>query len=140
MFWATEAVEARKTAEFKPDLTPDQLRERGVYDSVYAGTKPRLASMETWKPEWIHPQDPMGWLQWYERYSQGRRTEDDARQIARWQSFKARHGAQFSENPTPRRAYALQNWAIDPLSLVAPEKRDEIHTQMDTYANAIAGH
>ncbi|CAG9461844.1 unnamed protein product [Pedinophyceae sp. YPF-701] len=33
---------------------------------------------------WIHPQDPRGWFQWYCRFYQGRRTEDDERQIGRW--------------------------------------------------------
>ncbi|GAB4819510.1 hypothetical protein N2152v2_006556 [Parachlorella kessleri] len=33
---------------------------------------------------WIHSQDPRGWFQWYCRFYQGRRTEDDDRQISRW--------------------------------------------------------
>lgn len=115
---------------FKPDYTPAQLKRIGVYDNVYGGGK-QLASMDKWPDHWLHPQDPKGWLQWYERYSAGRRTEDDSRQISRWLSFKARHGAQFSKKPTPRRAYALQNWAIDPTKLV--EDKDSLITSMDTY-------
>merc|ERR1712065_2824 len=33
---------------------------------------------------WIHPQDPYGWFQWYCRFYQGRRSDDDERQISRW--------------------------------------------------------
>ena len=33
---------------------------------------------------WIKPQDPYGWFQWYCRFYQGRRSDDDERQIQRW--------------------------------------------------------
>jgi len=98
--------------EFQPDLTPDDLKALGVYDQVY-GDAPSEASMKEWPEHWINKQDPLGWLQWYERYSKGRRTEDDARQIKRWKSFKARHLAQYLKNPTIKRKAALRNWAID---------------------------
>lgn len=43
------------------------------------------ASLEEWEQSgWIRSQDPYGWFQWYCRFFQGRRTEDDARQVARW--------------------------------------------------------
>ena len=29
-------------------------------------------------------QDPYGWVQWYCRFFQGRRTKDDQRQVGRW--------------------------------------------------------
>lgn len=46
----------------------------------------------TWqKAEWIKTQDPRGWFQWYVNFYYGRKSEDDARQINRWISFKARH-------------------------------------------------
>ncbi|XP_051981687.1 uncharacterized protein zgc:113208 [Xyrauchen texanus] len=42
-------------------------------------------SLEMWESSgWIVPQDPYGWFQWFCRFYQGRRTEDDARQISRW--------------------------------------------------------
>jgi len=43
-------------------------------------------SLEMWETSgWIVQQDPYGWFQWYCRFIQGRRTEDDERQIGRWQ-------------------------------------------------------
>jgi len=42
-------------------------------------------TLEEWETSgWIKSQDPYGWFQWYCRFFQGRRTEDDARQISRW--------------------------------------------------------
>uniref|UniRef100_A0AAR2JKS0 Uncharacterized protein n=1 Tax=Pygocentrus nattereri TaxID=42514 RepID=A0AAR2JKS0_PYGNA len=42
-------------------------------------------SLEMWESSgWIKPQDPYGWFQWYCRFYEGRRTEDDVRQISRW--------------------------------------------------------
>jgi 8-oxo-dGTP pyrophosphatase MutT (NUDIX family) len=106
-----------KSSEFAPDYTPEELKAMGVYDQVY-GDAPSEASMDKWPAHWLHEQDPLGWLQWYERYSGGRRTEDDARQIKRWESFKARHGSQYASKPTDRRKAALRNWGINADKLV----------------------
>jgi lysozyme family protein len=112
-----------KQGEFSPDYTPEQLKALGVYDEVYHRTRARLASMDKWPEEWLHPEDPGGWLEWYEKYSKGRRLpEEDERQIKRWLGMKRRHGGPLSKNPTPRRAYALQHWAIDPTRLVDDPK------------------
>lgn len=32
--------------------------------------------------------------------------------VNKWESFKARHGTSFCENPTYRRGIALRNWGI----------------------------
>ena len=105
------------TVPFAPDYTPEQLEEMGVYDQVY-GDAESEASMEKWPEHWVNPQDPLGWLQWYQRYSGGRRTDDDERQMKRWRSFKARHGSQYLKNPTDRRKAALRNWAINVDNLI----------------------
>jgi len=34
--------------------------------------------------DWIRPQDPYGWFQWYCFFFLGRRSPDDSRQISRW--------------------------------------------------------
>lgn len=122
--------------QFSPDYTPEQLKAMGVYGEVY-GPKdaPRLASLPEWPKHWYNEADPHGWLQWYNRYSKGRRIDDDERQIKRWMAFKARHGGKmFQENPTPRRAFALRNWAVDPVQLLKDKKkRKELEIAMEQY-------
>lgn len=122
------------SARFTPDYTPEKLEEMGVYDALYRGKGPRLASLGEWKPEWVTEHDPHGWAQWYKRYSGGRRIPDeDARQIKRWASFKARHGGSFTKQPTPRRGWALRNWGIDPSTLVAPDQAAGVTRLLDEY-------
>lgn len=127
------AQAAELSARFQPDYTPEQLESLGVYDALYRGKSPRLASLGEWKPEWISEHDPKGWAQWYKRYASGRRIpEEDDRQIRRWLSFKARHGGPFSKNPTPRRGWALRNWGIDPSKLV-PDQAQKITEMLDEH-------
>jgi hypothetical protein len=131
--YPTKKAEDDVNLSFLPDYTPEQLKEMDVYKEVY-GTKdaPRLASLPEWPAHWYNEADPHGWLQWYDRHSKGRRIEDDKRQIKRWISFKARHGGKaFRENPTPRRAFALRNWGIDPAKLV--DDPEALKAVMDEY-------
>jgi superfamily II DNA or RNA helicase len=121
-------------AQFQPDYTPEQLENLGVYDALYRGQGPRLASLGEWKPEWVSEHDPKGWAQWYKRYSSGRRIPDeDERQIKRWLSFKARHGGPFAKKPTPRRGWALRNWGIDPAKLVTNDAQNGVVEMLDEY-------
>ena len=115
---------------FKPDLTPIDMLELGVFCGKYMtdcrGEFParwferaRLANgprdcslnyfglnasvpLSVWKSKgWIHPADPRGWFQWYCRYYSGRRMPDeDQRQINRWCAFR-RHVAQVLKNCEP---------------------------------------
>jgi hypothetical protein len=112
--------------EFKPQLTPKEMLELGVFGGRYmtdcrnefpkswfarakllpGGKNPKLnffkvdasQPLSVWRRKgWIHPNDPRGWFQWYCRYYMGRRMEDDARQIGRWKKM-ARHVAQVKGN------------------------------------------
>jgi hypothetical protein len=133
---------------FEPELTPKQMLELGVFGGKYmtdcrsefprswftraklcaerhdhALNYFRVAASQTladWRRKgWIHPQDPRGWFQWYCRYYVGRRTEDDARQIARWRAIR-RHASAIKKNCRPRdltcrrrQRQALLHWAFD---------------------------
>jgi hypothetical protein len=114
---------------FKPDLTPQQMLELGIFGGHYmtdcrdefptewfahakisAHHDPSLNFFETdasqplhvWQEKgWIYPDDPRGWFQWYCRYYMGRRIpEEDARQIKRWKMMK-RHIAQIQKACQP---------------------------------------
>lgn len=123
----TEPAGKNFDPEFKPQLTPKQMLNLGVFGGVYLGDKPaefpkewfrgaRLSQdhkqhkelnffgvnasqpLSVWKKKgWIHKDDPRGWFQWYCRYYLGRRHEDDERQIKRWKAYR-RHSAQIAYN------------------------------------------
>lgn len=115
--------------EMQPDYDPSALQD--VHDALYAKRGPRLASIHAYGDS-----DPADWLAWYKRYSDGERSDEDKDQIRRWMSFRAKHGSLFRSNPTPRRAYALRNWAIDPLKMLPEESRADFQKSMDSYKNS----
>lgn len=115
---------------FRPDLSPAELLELGVFGgkymtdcrdefpaSWYRGAKlcheRHDASLNFFKINasrplsywcakgWIYHEDPRGWFQWYCRYYRGRRCPDDERQIKRWLAFR-RHAAQVIANCSRR--------------------------------------
>lgn len=113
--------------DFKPQLTPKEMLELGIFGGLYMSDKPKefpatwfkkaklspdgkahkdlnyfgvIASqpLSVWKQKgWIHKDDPRGWFEWYCRYYLGRRHEDDERQIKRWKAM-SRHVAQVVQN------------------------------------------
>ena len=60
---------------------------------------------------WIHKQDPYGWFQWYCRYCLGRRSNDDKRQIKRWNNiinrFKSILVKMIKDNGTKYNDYSI---------------------------------
>ncbi len=135
--------------QFRPELTPKQMLELGVFGGKYmtdcrkefpaswfAKAKfcaerhnPKLnffgvnasQSLAVWRgKDWIYPEDPRGWFQWYCRYFSGRRIlHEDLRQIRRWKAIQ-RHIAQVKKycrkgdlNCRPRQRQAILHWAYD---------------------------
>ncbi len=112
---------------FKPELTPKEMLELGVFGGKYMTDcknefpkdwfknaklcpekhDPNInffkinasQPLSVWiKKGWIYHEDPRGWFQWYCRYYYGRRIPlEDERQIKRWINIK-RHIAQLQNN------------------------------------------
>jgi hypothetical protein len=126
VYYRTEPPGRNFDPTFRPQLTPKEMLELGVFGGKYMTdcrdefpaswfTKARLCherhdprlncfgvnasqSLGTWwRKGWIHRQDPRGWFQWYCRYYTGRRTADDTRQIRRWRAI-VRHVKQIANN------------------------------------------
>lgn len=118
-------------SRFKPQLTPIQMLELGVFGGKYMTDchkefprawfkkaklnpdkhDPKLnffgvnasQSLKVWRKNgWIFEEDPRGWFQWYCRYYRGRRIpEIDDHQIKRWVAIR-RHVTQIKNNCFPR--------------------------------------
>jgi len=126
VYWRTEPVGKNFDKRFKPELSPKEMLELGVFGGKYMtdckkefpidwfkkaklnhefhdpkinffGINASQPLAEWIKKGWINPDDPRGWFQWYCRYYMGRRHEDDDRQIKRWLAIK-RHIAQVKKN------------------------------------------
>ena len=134
---------------FKPQLTPKKMLELGVFGGAYFGlntkeypkswfnnakisknfdvsqnrfkVKSGLSKKEWQEKGWIFKQDPLGWFQWYCRFSNGRRIPHvDEIQIKRWKNFK-RHVAAIEKNCESidlncrrRQRQAILQWAYNP--------------------------
>lgn len=157
-YWLTEVRGKNFQPGFEPALSPSEMLKMGVFEGKYLnsarheypsawfkgaklsdtpdpslnffGVKSRTP-LSVWQSNgWVHPQDPRGWFEWYCRYYNGRRSEDDARQIKRWRAF-VRHSAQVLKNGqgdiNKRRVQrqALLQWAWDPFPDVGFSSREE---------------
>lgn len=57
------------------------------------------SSLDDWEQKgWIVAQDPYGWVQWYCRFYAGRRSEDDERQINRWNNYTGQKSGRWRKN------------------------------------------
>src|ERR1043165_77034 len=126
VYYLTEPTGENFHPDFKPELTPKEMLELGVFGGknltdcgkefpaswfrdgplCHDKHEPRLnffkvnasQPLSVWKKNgWIYHEDPRGWFQWYCRYFMGRRCADDARQIQRWRAVR-RHIAQIKKN------------------------------------------
>ena len=72
----------------------DKMVISSKYDKNINKYKVKCGSdLEDWEGKgWIIKQDPYGWFQWYCRFYQGRRTDDDERQIKRWMGIAGPNG------------------------------------------------
>ena len=134
---------------FKPQLTPQKMLEMGVFGGSYFGEKMKeypkswfkngklsktfdveknrfkvkagLTRKEWLDKGWIFKEDPLGWFQWYCRFTNGRRIPRiDEIQIKRWKAFK-RHVAAIKKNCEPgdihcrrKQRQAILQWAYNP--------------------------
>ena len=134
-YYLTEPAGGNFHPEFKPELTPKEMLQMGIFGGKYMTdctdefpaqwfVGARLCHerhvpefnffgvnaskpLSYWREMgWIHEDDPRGWFQWYCRYYMGRRGGDDLRQIKRWKAM-ARHVAQLRKN-CPERVLACR--------------------------------
>ena len=129
VYFLTEQAGKNFHSEFRPQLSPKQMLELGVFGGKYMSDctsefpedwfeKARLCSeihdpalnyfgvnasqtLSEWlRKGWFYKEDPRGWFQWYCRYYMGRRCPDDERQIKRWKVM-SRHIGQIKKNCRP---------------------------------------
>ena len=135
---------------FKPQLTPKEMLKLGVFGGSYFKksqikefpkswfqkaklsktfdieknrfkVKAGLTRKEWLDKGWIFKEDPLGWFQWYCRFTNGRRIPKiDEIQIKRWKAFK-RHVTAIKKNCEPgdihcrrKQRQAILQWAYNP--------------------------
>ena len=135
---------------FKPELSPKKMLELGVFGGSYFGLNIKeypsawfkkakiikkfdvnnnrfrvaagLSRKEWISKGWIFNEDPLGWFQWYCRFTNGRRIPHiDEIQIKRWKAFGGRHIAAIKKNCEEsdlscrrKQRQAILQWAYDP--------------------------
>ena len=127
IYFCVQPIGRNFDSEFKPQLSPKQMLELGVFGGKYMtdckGEFPKSwfekaklcpkkhdpelnyfginasQPLSFWRQKgWIYKEDPRGWFQWYCRYYMGRRIpEEDKRQIKRWKAIN-RHISQIKKH------------------------------------------
>lgn len=117
--------------QFKPELTPRQMLEVGIFEGTYFWDKPnefppdwftnaRISPdgkpdrslnfyqvsasqpLHVWQEKgWINPVDPLGWFQWYCRFYLGRRLIDEDTRQIKRWKAMRRHIAQLQKGCYP---------------------------------------
>lgn len=123
-----EPVGKNYSKDFKPQLTPKQMLELGIFGGNYFKSAPKefpsawfkkvnfsttgkpekdlnyfkinaSQPLEVWqKKGWIYFEDPLGWFLWYCRYYMGRRIQDEDTRQITRWVNVRRHIAQLQKN------------------------------------------
>jgi hypothetical protein len=134
IYYLTEPVGKNFDPEFKPELTPKEMLELGVFGGIYDSVndkefpkswfvKAKLSKnldydknlnffkiraskpLSYWiKKDWIYFEDPQGWFLWYSRYYMGRRITHEDTRQIKRWKNINRHIAQLKKN-CPTGAY-----------------------------------
>ena len=127
-YTTSEPVGKNFDSEFKPQLTPKQMLQLGIFGGDYFQETPNefpkdwfkgvalsntgsanknlnyfkvnaSQSLSVWqKKGWIYPEDPKGWFLWYCRYYIGRRIEDEDARQIKRWKAIKRHISQIQRN------------------------------------------
>lgn len=127
----TEPVGKKFAADFKPELTPKQMLQAGIFGGDYfhevpsefpaewfEGVRLRRSGgaqaelnyfnvnasqpLSVWERNgWIYPEDPKGWFLWYCRYYQGRRIDSEDRRQIQRWKNMRRHITQLQNACRP---------------------------------------
>lgn len=58
--------------------------------------------------------DNLEWIQWYEKYASGHRSESDERRIRTWAQAVEKTASRYKRNQTPALGNRLRSWAVNP--------------------------
>lgn len=104
-----------KKIESLKDL-PESIMSSSVYSTDKNKYKVKAgSSFETWLSHgWLRPTAFRGWINWYSLFWEGVRTDDDTRQIKRWQSFMKRFGSRNPMSDTIKQNLLEWGWDVSP--------------------------
>ena len=105
-------VNQHKEFKFLDSISPNLLTNTKQEVNLNKYKTKASLSLKYWEDHgWIKPQDPYGHIQWYCRFYNGRRTEDDERQINRSNNFLIRFGNRKVKSETVKQS--LLHWGWD---------------------------